>query len=483
MEKVEHMKKLLVIAIGSLLGAAVASAQIGRSLDWSSYANDNQRTGWEKSSARFSKDTIPKEFQFLWKIKPSGGGPHKLMPPMILGTLVGYRGFKELAFFGDANDAMYVYDADLDRPYWDKKFDYSAAKPKAGPTSTCPAGMTAAPTLISVTFRRPPPRPATPGAAAPRPTPNPLFGPRSVYSIASDGRLRRSNVADGSDMAPPAAVLPSNANVGALNINDMVIYTTTNSDCGGASNSVWAVDIGEGDTPVIKSYESKGGHFDAQGGVAIGNDGTVYAQGGAGDTLLALTPRDLQLKGAFKAPGGLKPDVTPVVFAHGGRDVIVSAGKDGRLYVADSKAVDSAPIAMSEPLGGSLYGGISTWAEQDGPRWVLATVWGTTGKIIALKLNVEGTKLETAWTSADLVKPLAPMIAGGAVFAISSGDAGKSNAVAYALDGTTGKELWSSKNQITAAGNLTGFTMANGRLYLPTVDGSVWVFGIPLIWD
>ncbi len=476
------MKKLFVLAFGSLLAAVVASAQIGRSLDWSSYANDNQRTGWEKSSARFSKDTIPKEFQFLWKIKPSGSGAHKLMPPMILGTLVGYRGFKELAFFGDANDGMYVTDADLNRPYWDKKFDF-AGKPKPAPNAKCPGGMTAAPTLISVTFRRPPPRPAAPGAPAPRPAPNPLFGPRAVYSIASDGRLRRSNVADGSDMVPPVSVLPANAKVGALNINDMVIYVTTSGDCGGAPNSVWAIDIGEGDAPVVKSYESKGGHFDAQGGVAIGNDGTIYAQGGEGDTMLALTPRDLQLKGTFKAPGGLKSDVTPVVFAHGDRDVIVSAGKDGRLYVADSKAIDSAPIAMSEPLGGALYGGISTWLEQDGPRWVLATVWGTPGKIVALKLNAEGTKLETGWTTADLVKPLAPMVAGGAVFAVSSGDAGKSKAVVFALDGATGKELWSSKSQIAAAGNLTGFTMANGRLYLPTVDGSVWVFGIPLIWD
>ena len=129
----EHMNKLFVMAIGSLLGAAVGTAQIGRSLDWASYANDNQRTGWEKSSARFSKDTIPKEFQFLWKMKPSGGGPHKLMPPVIVGTLVGYRGFKELAFFGDASDSMHVMDADLDRMYWEKKYDSTAPKAAVTP--------------------------------------------------------------------------------------------------------------------------------------------------------------------------------------------------------------------------------------------------------------------------------------------------------------------------------------------------------------
>ena len=55
-------------------------------------------------------------------------------------------------------------------------------------------------------------------------------------------------------------------------------------------------------------------------------------------------------------------------------------------------------------------------------------------------------------------------------------------AVVYALDATTGKELWSSKNQMTAAGNLTGMTIANGRLYVGTVDSTMWVFGVPMEW-
>ena len=75
------------------------------------------------------------------------------------------------------------------------------------------------------------------------------------------------------------------------------------------------------------------------------------------------------------------------------------------------------------------------------------------------------------------------VITNGVVFALSSGDAAsKTKAVVYALDASTGKELWSSKGQITAAGNLTGMTIANGRLFLGTTDSTMWVFGVPMEW-
>ena len=486
------MRKLFVV-FGSLACSTVAMGQMGRSLDWPSFANDNQRTGWEKLDPRFTKDTVAKDFQFLWKMKPSGGGQHTLMPPVLIGTLIGYRGFKELAFIGDTNGALHVMDSDLNRLYWDKKFDYMADVPKAAATATCTGGM-AAPTLLSIGFRRPgPPRPAAatvPGAPPPRPTPNLMFGPRAIYVITSDGRLRKVNAADGSDVSAPVAVLPANAKISALNMNDQVIYATTNADCGGAANAVWAVDIGSSDKPAVKSFESKGGNFGGMGGPVIGNDGTIYAQGGAGDSLLALTARDLQLKGTFQVPGGLKSDVTPVVFAYKNRDVIVTAGKDGRLYIADSAAMGGEPLGMSDVVGGSVWGGLTSWAEPDGTRWVLASSWGPVGDtkngaVVAFKLEEQGGKamLKKTWTSQDLIKPVPSVTTNGVVFALSSGDAAtRMKAVVYALDATTGKELWSSKNQMTAAGNLTGMTIANGRLYVGTVDSTMWVFGVPMEW-
>jgi outer membrane protein assembly factor BamB len=53
------------------------------------------------------------------------------------------------------------------------------------------------------------------------------------------------------------------------------------------------------------------------------------------------------------------------------------------------------------------------------------------------------------------------------------------HATIYAFDGQTGKELWSSGNQITSWNHWSGLTVANGRAYLGTFDGSLYSFGVP----
>ena len=45
-------------------------------------------------------------------------------------------------------------------------------------------------------------------------------------------------------------------------------------------------------------------------------------------------------------------------------------------------------------------------------------------------------------------------------------------AALYALDGQTGKELWSSGKQIESWNHFSGLTVANGRAYLATFDGT-----------
>ncbi len=477
-----------------LLAGVPAVAQIGRSLDWPTYGGDGQRTGWEKSEVRFTKSDIATTFQLLWKQKfePRQKGSRSLMPPVVIGTLVGYRGFKELAFIAGSDDSMTVIDSDLNRLYWDRRFDQTA-----GPASAeCPGGLTAIPTLMTISFRRPAPRPAVPGAPPPRPTPNPMFGPRSIYVFSGDGKLHRVNVANGEDAVPAVPVLPPHAKASTLNMNDNVVYTTTTQGCGAAPNAVWAIDLSDPDpqvAPKVAKYDAKKGTFGGIGGTVIGTDGTIYAQ--ASDQLLALTPRDLQLKGSFVAPAG---NVTPVLFARNGKDMLVTAGKDGRLNLLDSTAL-AAPVSQTEPVAataGGLFGGLSSWEDADGVRWVLATVWGQThaglklpsaksdaknGSVVAFKLEDKDGKpvLTPMWASRDLMKPTPPVIASGVVFALANGGP---RATLYALDATTGQELWSTGNQVTAPGSLTGLTVANGRVYFSTNDNTFWIFGVPLEW-
>ena len=48
----------------------------------------------------------------------------------------------------------------------------------------------------------------------------------------------------------------------------------------------------------------------------------------------------------------------------------------------------------------------------------------------------------------------------------------------HVLDAMTGKELWSSGDQITSFNHFTSLSMANGRVYLGTFDGMLYSFGI-----
>jgi outer membrane protein assembly factor BamB len=259
---------------------------------------------------------------------------------------------------------------------------------------------------------------------------------------------------------------------------------------------VWAIDLNNPDptaAPGVTTFATGGGNFLGLGGPVIGNDGTVYVQTGDGpgpnsNALLALEPKKLELKGSFVDPNAAAPapkqdlnSVTPVVFEHKGRDVIVSVSKDGRLYLNDLKSIAAqTPLAQTgkiAPADGGLYGGLATWADTDGTRYVLASVWGKTGNVVAYKVDDSG--FTQAWMSREMTRPVPPVIANGMVFALSSGGP---HAVLYALDAATGKELWSSRTEVTAAGNLAPITVANGRIYFTTVDSTLWTFGMPLEW-
>ena len=90
-----------------------------------------------------------------------------------------------------------------------------------------------------------------------------------------------------------------------------------------------------------------------------------------------------------------------------------------------------------------------------------------------------------------------PVIANGIVFAYGNGentdqaapDLGLVNTAAvripasthcvlYALDGQTGRELWSSKDEIKSWSHWSGLSVANGRVYIATFDSQLYCFGI-----
>jgi outer membrane protein assembly factor BamB len=517
------MRRVFQVAAIVLGCACAANAQLGRTTDWWTYGGDAQRTGWEKNEQRFTKEEV-KSFQLLWKRKLDNRqtGLHTLLAPVILGNLIGYRGFKELAFVAGSSDNLWVIDADLDRMYWQKHFDTASPEQLKNSQSSCAGKLTAMPALPApVVFRRS----GTPRTGASRM--RDIFAPKPVYVLSSDGKLHRLNQQDGAEVGTPVDFVPPGSKASSLNIAESIVYTTTSQGCGDASGAVWAIDLNDS-TPKANSFVLKGAQIKGLGGPALGNDGVVYVQTGDGqldpasneyaNSLLALTPKDLKLKTYFSVPeaGSTKKDLdmnvaTPVIFSYKGRDLIVTAGKGGRLYLLDPKPAAGGdhmtalyrtpPISVGDgnSVEHGIWGSLSSWEDMDGTRYVLAAVWGPApsglavpvthgetpnGFIIAFKLQEQEGKpiLAPAWISRDMSSPAPPVVAQGVVFGLSNGQFSRkfkqaTHATLYGFDGVTGEEMYSTGNQVTAPGNLTGLSLANSRLYFATTDNTINVFG------
>ena len=516
------MKRPFSLLIICIACGAIIHAQ-SRGGNWPTYGGDAQRSGWEGADTRISKANV-KDFQLLsaMKLESQPRGLKQILPPSILGRLISYRGFRELAFVATNADIVYAIDADLGKIFWQKHLEYSVSESQSTASSfACPGGLTAIPTMPASA-----PAPAGRGGpAAPPPAGVPggrsnngfAGGPASVYAISSDGRLHRLNTSTGDDMTLPVSVLPPNARVAGLNMIDNVVYAATSQNCNGAQDAIWAIDL-NGDSPKVTSFDLNGGSVWGLGGPVAGTDGTVYVQ--TSSALLSLNAKDLRLKHSFAMKTSAR-DIdmnvpSPVVFNYKGRDLIATATQDGRLALFDSSlgaAVYQTPrVTGSEnSVDHGIWGGISSWEDMDGTRWVLAPVRGPlnsdfknsmvngpapNGSVVAFKIEDQNGKLvlTPAWVSRDLSSPLPPAIASGVVFALSAGEftrrvkdsaieerpKGSTHATLYALDAATGKELYSSRNLVTAPASLTGLTVANGRVYFGSIDGTFYTFGMYL---
>jgi hypothetical protein len=221
-------------------------------------------------------------------------------------------------------------------------------------------------------------------------------------------------------------------------------------------------------------------------------------------------------------------NVTPVVFPYKGRDLVVGSGKEGRLFLLDSKSLGGTdhrtplyrtPLISNEEVdfaGRGTWGSLASWEDEKGTRWVLAPVWGPLhsemkfpiangdaphGSVGAFKVEEQNGKtvLAPAWVSRDFFIPSPPVIVNGVVFVISSGEYVRqsndnngtlwnaqqrversTHATLYALDAETGKELWDSGDTVTSFTHFAGLAVANGRVYFSTYDNTVYAFGFPI---
>lgn len=448
--------------------------------EWTTSGFDAQRTSWVRTDTRLTKKAVEKgEFQFLWKTRFENDARqlNSLTEPVLQDLLIGYMGFKTLAFVGGSADRVFAIDTDLNKPYWMVQLNNGVSTGGAPPSSwECPGGLMATPSRrtafapsnfgggfggggrrmtsavgepgkgAAVLATMPPPRPAGPPAAAPagpRPTgdaaapaprPSPLGatafgGVDPLVTVGSDGLVRALRVSDGAEIIPPVLFLPPNAKPSSLIFVDGVVYTTTSNGCGTVPNAVWAVDLASQDKQKKVVSWKTGGANVLGTGPAFATDGTLYVATGAGtgahaNAIVALDRRELTVKDWFTADATLA--TSPIVIRYKDKDLIAAASSDGKLYLLDSASLGGAdhktPLFASA-AGTAAASALATW--DDGTtRWLLASSTGPRGGIVALKFADAGGKpsLTPGWQSRELVSPLAPIVVNGLVMAASSGE-------------------------------------------------------------
>ncbi len=531
--------RLLRPLLLTALTAATAAAQRGQN-DWMTSAFDAQRSGWVRGDNKISVESLSKPgFELVWKVKPANAarGLNQLTPPALIDFYIGYRGFRTLGFFGASGDKVIAYDTDLARLEWEKAI--GPAKAPVG-SAACPGGLTSAvarPSMIAyppvptgggpgrgtparsgvgdpyagaVTLRNvratPPPKPAPakPGAAAAF---NP-FAPvvQMVMAIAGDGSLHRFWISNGNEPEAAIPFLPAGAHARGLVVYDKTAYAATVNNCGGVPDGVWAVDL---ESKRVTSWKSNGKPVAGTAGPAVAPSGTLYVA--AGDEIVALQPKTLEPLARY-ASGGAAFTSSPVVFEYRGRDLVAATTDDGRLHVVDTKTMKAENSAKSPAYSAPSYaaGSVTSWQDPSGTRWLLTATAGDAalaagftpngplkdGAIAAWKLTDRAGQLalQPAWVSRDLTSPLPPVVVNGVVFAVSSGEYRPADpktpiaqrvqrskpAVLYALDGATGRELWSSGSTITSFVHSGGLSVGGARVYVSGFDGTQYAFGFPI---
>jgi outer membrane protein assembly factor BamB len=533
------VRSAVVVAIA--LATALNTLYAQRGADWTTVGNDAQRSSWVRRDAKISPETMRKPgFELVWKVmlKNEARQVASLTPPALLDFYISYRGFRSLGFVGGSSGTVTGIDVDLARIEWEKRFPVAST---SSPSAECPGGMTssvARPTVTgypaatsvgsgrgtpaksgvgepfdgAVTLKErearlaapPPPPTATNRRTAPPSNP---YTPtvQYVHAITADGKLHSMYVSNGDEPNPPVDFLPPNANARGLMVFDKTAYVATVNGCGGAENGISALNLESKKVTKWKSDSGVVGHA----GFAAGPDGTIYVASRNGE-LVALEPGTLAVKGSYKA--GKAFSSSPLVFEHKDKDLIAVATGESKIQLLDAGALNSPALATTQAFSneGFATGSLASWQDTAGTRWVLAPARGSVaaagfaagngevknGAIVAFKVAEEnGTfTLQPGWASRDMLSPLSPAIVNGVVFALASGEfrsgdapptasqraKSSSNAVLYALDAATGKELWNSGNSITSFVHSGQLAAGGGRVYVGGHDGTQYAFGFPM---
>jgi outer membrane protein assembly factor BamB len=227
-----------------------------------------------------------------------------------------------------------------------------------------------------------------------------------------------------------------------------------------------------------------------------------------------------------------------VVFPFQGKTIVASVGKESVISLLDGDSLGSVnhqTALYRSPRWGNdeallhdrgVWGAMATWEDGQGRRFLAMSMLGPAGKTAPAFKYTNGpaadgsvmafeVRLDTAtakptlvplWMSRELHAPDVPVVANGVVYAFQSGKdstetraaggtgaaraagAGRgagaaarpaslgTNAILYAFDGETGKQLFAS--ELDSFSHFTNPVVAGATVYAVTWDGKLYAFGL-----
>jgi outer membrane protein assembly factor BamB len=553
----------LVLALSLGVLSLAVHAQSGGSREWLTWGGDAERSGWNRGEIALSKQSV-RRLGLKWTAQIDKAvsieiesGNSMLTTPLVAQGVRTPQGSRSVVYTLAPSNTLAALDAATGAPIWRRTFDHTV-DPAVPPNWICTNMSTATPVIDKAK--------------------------NIIYMLAADGRLHGVDLASGEAklIPPPQFVTPYSRNW-SLNLIDGVMYTTVGRGCGNGpvpgaplppagtiregaaapppvAAHMIAMDLNNPTHPITRFFTStarpngawsRAGLAWAHGSLFVQTADGVWnpPQGLWGQTLLRLAPKTLQVLDYF-TPSNLEVlNANDLDYGSGGtlgftfrnRDLVVSAGKDGTIYLLDATSLGGAdhrtPLfsikAGNDELSYAsmgVWGSPSTFVNARNERWVYFPMWGPPskdvkferthgdardGSIMAFQVVLQGEKpvLVPKWVSRNLAVPDSPVFANGIIYAISTGEntlqrhtdprfhaiyqkpgapplpktgamtaeergQNTTHTILYALDAETGEELYSSGNAIDDWTHLSSVTVADGQVYVTTRKTNVYAFAL-----
>jgi outer membrane protein assembly factor BamB len=520
------MSKRILAVLLACAGATVSATDI------LTEGVDTGRTGWVKDEKVFTTANVGSS-KLLWKLKlqSTPRAMHNLFAPLIAERVQTADGVKEIGIVAGISDDLFGIDVATGKELWHRHWDGGPDPAPEANNTLCPSGQTAVPTMaqtspgtytvyaVSWDGRLRQVSAATGEDIVP-----------AEKFIPGGGKPYALNLHNG--VLYTATAQGCGGLTNAFYAYDLTTKRSTAFIPAGGG--LWGR-RGAAIDPEGRVYLGTGdGQFDP-GNRRLGN--AIVGVKLDDNKSLQLIDYFGAPNANWLWHRDLDVNTTPVAFDYKGRKFLVGTSKECRLWLLDRDALggeDHRTTLFSTPLicndaqafdARGIWGAISAWQDTAGTQWVIAPFWGPVSKqfkapieharpegggVAAFKLVQRGAKWELvpAWLSRDMDLAEEAVIANGIVFAYAAGEdatqvvpdrawtepggpvyggglnsgparrvPGSRTAALYALDGQTGKELWSSGN-LESWNHFSGITVANGRAYITTYDGVLYCFGV-----